>query len=354
MQEFTYQFQGFCQYRYLTNHNADNLETLKRNRDAWNFEETFAILNSLIEAARTREADPQSTVVQQFGYFANIELARLQCLLGDYNSSLAAVGAIKLQDRNELFNRSPICHFNLFYHIGVSQLMLGRFEEAFVTFSDAVLNVLSLNNKPGRQGVSTQLNRMVEKALALLIIVSTITPYFRLDDAIKTVLQNKYDDKIKRLANQDVTCATELFESSCPKFISPAIPDYLNPRSVHSEVFEQQVRALVSHVSQELPFLKVRNFLSMYKSIDISKLAQFTGIPESDLKTLLTNRLQQKAAGARPGDYLQFHLEGDVLIVDKASAKQQSLDTDRVFLAGIRKQKELVATVNKTFSDLKL
>lgn len=353
MQEFAYQFQGFCQFRCQAgNHNADILELLRQNNDAWNATETIGILKSLIQNGRTRSGN-SFAVVQQFGYFASIELARLECLMSDYSASLAAVSHVRLNDRSELFARSPICFFNLFYHIGVSQMMLGRFEEAISSLSDCVLYVMGLQ-KPGggsqlRSGMQSQINRMMEKALSLLAILITITPAYRVEDQVKIAVEAKFDEKMKRLASGDSTSANELFESSCPKFISPAAVDFTAPRSIQGEVMEQQVKAFVDLVMQQVPFLKLRSFLGLYKSIDLVKLARFSGTNESDL----TSQLMAYKLNRRDNE-LHFFIDNGVLIVDKAPTKQDTtLATERHFLAGIRKQREMSNSVLKTFSDLK-
>eukprot|EP01033_Poteriospumella_lacustris_P014678 gene14678-10495_t len=359
MQEFAYQFQGFCQYRYINHSNPENLETLRKNREAWNLEETRDILNRLIEAGRSRQSDPLSTVVQQFGYFARIELARVQCLLGDFSTSLATVADIKLNDRNELFNRSPICHFNLFYHIGVSQMMLGRFEDSLVTLSDCVLFVLGLS-KPGaagslRPGVASNLNRMMEKALALLAILITLTPFYRVEDQVRAAVDAKFADKMRKLVAGDVATATELFESACPKFICSIIPDHSVPRATN-DVYETQVRGMTDKINKEIPFLKVRNFLSMYKSIEVTKLAEFSGVSEVTLRELLDAHVAKVSNPTlRSTDELRFTINGDLLVVERGPNKNDhTLQAERFFLSNMRKQKELIAGINKTFTDLKL
>jgi translation initiation factor 3 subunit L len=359
MQEFAYQFQGFCQFRYTNHSNPDNLEALRKNRDAWNLTETLDILNRLIAAGRSRQADPQSTLVQQFGYFATIELARIQCLLGDFSNSLATVADIKLNDRDELFNRSPICHFNLFYHIGVSQLMLGRMEDALVTLSECVLFVLALA-KPGasvslRPGVSTSLNRMMERALALLAILIVLTPYYRVEDQVRAAVDTKFSDKMRRLTAGDAAVAQELFESACPKFICPIIPDHTVPRATN-DVYDTQVRSIVEKIMKAVPFLKVRNFLSMYKSIEIAKLAEFTGITEESLRELLDAHVAKVSnTSVRTTDELRFSVNGSLLVVERSPNKNDhALQAERFFLSNIRKQKEIVANINKAFADLKL
>lgn len=363
-QEFAYQFQGFCQFRGLAgNHNAETLNTLQMNKDAWNLPETMTMLNSFIRVAKTKQTN--GTLLQQFGYFASIEVARLECLMGDYSSSLAAVSHIKLSDRTELFMKLPICHFNLFYHIAVSQMMLKRFTEAIDTLSDIILFVIGIL-KPGagaslRDGVVKQLTRMLEKAMSLNAILIVLNPWYRVDDAVRDAVTAKNEEKMKRLALGDSSAATELFENACPKFISPMIPDYMLPRNMGNEVLDHQVKTFVAEAMEYAPFLKIRSFLGLYKSIDISKLGRFTEMSESDLICLLmsykhrTSRFRALPKSVQKSTYsdIHFYIDGEVLMLEASSMRlDQVAATERYFIAGVKKHKEITSQLNKTFSKL--
>jgi hypothetical protein len=128
-QEFAYQFQGFCQFRCQTaSQNPETLKILQANRDAWNLPEVMHLLSKLMKVGTgsgTALVVNQAPVLQQFAYFATIEMARLECLLGDHSASLACIHRLKLGDRNELCMQLPICYFNVSYHIAVSNLCSG-------------------------------------------------------------------------------------------------------------------------------------------------------------------------------------------------------------------------------------
>lgn len=368
-QEFAYQFQGFCQYRcHVANLNAENIKILQANRDAWNLPEVSGMLNRLIRLAGLK---PNSTVafnpnsvIHQFGYFAAIELARIQCLIGDYSSSLQTIAHLKLSDRNELFMTLPICHFNVFYHIGVCNLMLRRFNEGLDVFSDIILYVLRIL-KPGaatnfRAGVPAQLQRMMDKAMSLTAVLMTVNPSYRMEDQVKEAIEAKYGEKMRRLQSGDRTSAQELFESSCPKFISPLVPDYGVSVNMHQDVFNHQSNIVIDEIMQYIPFLKLRSLISMYASIDISKLSRFSEMPEIDLICLLLsykNKAAQNrlAKSTRTGHDLNFSIDGGVLVIDSVPGKfDQSIARERYFTSGVRKHSEINAQLRKTFNKLGL
>lgn len=393
-QEFAYQFQGFCQFRSQSHLNQQTITTLQANKDAWNLPEMLMILHRLIRAANLKSTNfDTNSVTQQFGYFAAIELARIECLLGDYTASLQAVAHLRLNDRNELFMSLPICHFNVMYHIGVSNMMLKRFNEALDVFSEIILYVLRVL-KPGagsqlRQGVPAQLQRMVDKAMSLTAILMTIHPAYRMEDQVREAIETKFSEKIRRLQVGDRSSVVELFESSCPKFISPVVPDYAaNAAAIAAasggpvatvqtpqDVFNQQSSVFINEIMQYVPFLQLRSYLSMYASIDLSKLSRFAEMSELDLICLLLsykNKIHAIAVAStnsnvastvatsanskstRTGQDLQFRIDSNgVLVIDSIPGKYDAvLARERHFLSGVRKHDELQKQLRQAFAKL--
>ncbi len=390
-QEFAYQFQGFCQYRCQHGHNTNEVaNVLNENRDAWNYPEVVGILNKLIATGKRRPiiAGEKLSVLQQFGYFASIELARLECLIGDYGSSLAAVAHLRLSDRKELFASLPICHFNVFYHIGVCNLMLKRFTEALDVFAEIILHVIRIL-KPGaaaslRPGVEAQLRRMVDRAMGLAAILITIKPNHRIEDQVKDAVEMKFADKIKRLQAGDRSSVQELFESSAPKFITPGIPEFgSGGSSTHMIAFNNQCNIICTEVMHHIPFLKMRSLLTLYSAIDISKLSRFLDKSDSELICSLLSfknkQVQGLAASAASAALvasvatiggsgsvtrgigssgkavhdIHFYVDGDVLMVDSSPVKSdQAAIHERYFAAGGKKHYEIMNHLNKTFKRL--
>lgn len=326
------------------------------------------MLTQLINSAKSKatpQTITQSSVVQQLGYFASIELARLECLVGDYQASLQAIQHVKLHDKHELFCTLPICHFNVFYHAAISQMMLQKYPEALEIFQEIILYVLRLL-KPGasntvRNGVPQQLPRMVDKAMSLTAILMTIYPFYRIDDVVKEAIESKFNEKMKRLAAGDRTSAMELFDSACPKFISPMIPDYTVNVNVHNEVLHQQSKLFVDEVMQYIPFLKLRSFLTLYASIDISKLARFMEMTDIELINVLLSYKKKYQLGLSKATTtttvgggnsnnlhrdLNFTMDGGVLIVE-SSNKVDTSAYDRYFLSGVKKHREVIQQLQR-------
>lgn len=372
-QEFAYQFQGFCQYRSsLSTNNQDSLKLLQANRDAWTLPEVMSLLQKIIRAGQLDKltgplALNQATVLQQFAYFATIELARLECLIGDHTSSLQVINRLKIGDRNELYTALPICHFNVYYHLGVCNMLLKRYDEALDVFSEIILYVLRLL-KPGasatlRPGVPAQLQRMVDKALSLAAILLVMHPNYPVDDPVREAVEAKFDEKMRRLRNGDRSIAADLFESACPKFISPVVPDYNNLGhgvQMGQTVFDHQSSVFIAEVMQHVAFYPLRSFLSMYASVDIDKLARFMETSETDLISLLLaykSKIAEAKMYNKPntrGRELQFVIEGGILIVEKAPVKTNDLATEKYFIAGVKKHDEILSRLQKTFSTLGL
>lgn len=175
MHEFLYQFQGFCQFRTTTYtaaskamlassgggedellassplpaHIADAIEVLNQNRDAWAIETVLFYLHRLLSVG-TSSAKNVSPTYRYLAYFSSVTLSRLECLLGDYRASIAALDVIynpnaeliavgggsgggdgeNMKSPEELVNSVFPARLSLTYHAGVSYLMLRRYKDS--------------------------------------------------------------------------------------------------------------------------------------------------------------------------------------------------------------------------------
>lgn len=370
VQEFVYQFQGFCQYRCQVANIASNPETVKlleSNRDAWNLPEVVSILKKLIKAGKGKPASFNSgPFIAQFGYFATIELARLECLTGDFTSSLAVISSLQLSDRTELFTQLPLCHFNVFYHTGVCHLMLRKFSAAADVLSELIVHV-SRVLKPGaagslRPGLQTQLQRNLDKVLALTAIASVLSPSNRLDDQVREAVEAKYSDKMQKLQGAETVqkSLTDLFDFSAPKFISPFVPDYSLPVNMRQDAPNHVLACLLTEVEQHQTFMKLKSFLGLYATIDVAKLARFNDTAEADLICQLLCH-KNKAVQLRPSatgsstvrvstSDVHFFVDNGAIIIDSASSKSETNKAhERFFVAGVRKHAEIAVQVVKAF-----
>ena len=373
VQEFVYQFQGFCQFRSQVSalsSSSDIIRALETNRDAWTLSTVVSILQRLIQVSKQTQGgskiQPSSPFIVQFGYFAMIELARLECLTGDFTSSLTAISTIKLNDRSELFAQLPVCNFNIFYHTGVCYLMLRQFSSAVDIFTEIVLHVSRLL-KPGassglRAGLQPQLSRMLDKALALTVISTFLCPNDNLDEQVKEAIETKFTDKLQKMKTGEnySKLFTEIFEFSAPKFISPFVPDYSNQlKNTRQDAANHMLAIFMTEVEQHHNFHKLRSFLSLYATIDISKMARFNDISELDLLSQLLsykNKSIKIINNVRTNiSDVHYYVDKGSLMIDTSSAKiDESKSQERFFIAGVRKHAQIVNQVNRLFSSLGL
>jgi translation initiation factor 3 subunit L len=395
-QEFVYQFQGFCQYRCQVTSNSchpDTIKLLEANRDAWTLPVVMSILKKLIAASKKASNGVATRLnagpfIQQFGYFACIELARLECLTGDFSASLTALADIKLYDRTELFLQLPLCQFNVYYHVGVCNLMLRRYSLAIDAFSEIVGHVSKIikpaggnsaaasasataagasastsgasgsSAAPMRAGMQQHLQRQLDKVLALTAIASFLCPSVYLEDQVQEVVESKYQDKMTKLQNSELyqKVLSDLFDFAAPKFISPAVPDYATATNSRQEAQNHVLACFLAEVGQQHSFMKLKTFLSLYASIDIAKLARFNDTPEADLTCQLLSfknkSTQLRATCARDSIHdVHFFVDNGSIILHSGSAKvEQKRAHERYFMNGVKKHGEIVNQINRTFA----
>ena len=342
--EFVYQFQGFCQYRcQIQNRTADEIKILEANRNVWNLPVVIGILKKLSKKSQQKAL---TSTLGLFGYFARIEHSRLECLLGDYRSSLDSVSSIQLGDRSELYLQLLSCHINLFYHTGVSQMMLRNYSGAIATFGDIALHISRIMKQ--NTSLDSSLKKNIDKILALTAVCVSLLPGVRIDDQLKELMDNKWNEKLRRLQQGDISTCTEMFENSCPKFISSALPDYSNNINFVQEAFANQVSTFISEVQKHFHVIKLRSYLRLYASIELGKLARFSDSTEADLISQILSFKQKVQIDQADID---FTVKDESLFIDAVSSKvEKSKSADRFFLAGVRKNGSIKNDIERTFA----
>lgn len=344
------------------------MRTLEANRQVWAIKDVMSTLKALSKAGNGSRTQ---VLHQQFGYFASIERARLECLLGDYTESLIAISSINLWDRSELFNTLPSVHVNLFYHAGLCYLMLRRYSDAIATLGEIALHI-SRMLKPGSstnaRGLESQMKKMLDKILALTGINFNLSPGARVDDQVRELAEGKFPEKMRRLANGDIQTFADLFEMTGPKFISPAIPDYGASLSGEKEkvpnkcqeVYSTQVAVFRQEVVQQIAVLKLRSYLRLYASIELPKLARFSELSEAELfnQVLSYKHKLMQVTSAQPtkristSDVHYFLTDGSLVIETSSSKSDKQRQTERYFLAGIRRHAEIINDVDSVFKSI--
>ncbi|KAK7231377.1 translation initiation factor [Aureococcus anophagefferens] len=84
------------------------------------------------------------------GYFATISGAA-ECLLGDYEASVAALGAVDPFDEGAEFAKIFSCRLNVLYHLGYSLMMLKRYRDALAAFDGVLAHLARLAKHGGLQ-----------------------------------------------------------------------------------------------------------------------------------------------------------------------------------------------------------
>jgi translation initiation factor 3 subunit L len=384
VQEFVYQFQEFCQYRCQINVNRseEDIRTLTSHREVWSYPAVVQLLTGLIRASHITEflvATParetthdaiMGSVQLLLGYFAIIELARLECLVGDHTASLQAVAPLRLLDKSEFFINVPSSYVNTLYHAGVCFIMSRRYADAMDTLGHLIVYV-SNALKPGaashmRISAPSQLQKIMDKAIALAGVSANLCPGHRLDDQVKELVASKLGDRLRRLQLGETNVYVEMFEGSCPKFVSPAIPTYRTPEKVNRcyEAVQLRVRAFAAEAAQESLLIKLRSYLRLYSAIDVEKLAGFVGLSRDDLLSLLisfkhkSHQVQSIANGrsttASSEETLVscdigIHVRGSSVVVESTSGGSSSRDIllAEHFVSGIKKHAQINARVNR-------
>ncbi|KAL9186285.1 hypothetical protein ACHAXT_005523 [Thalassiosira profunda] len=318
LHEFLYQFQGFCQFRTATyssaaraggepsGHVAEALEVLGENRDAWAVEAVLSYLHRLVAAGT--KSTTASAAYRFLAYFASVTLSRLECLLGDYTASIAALDPIydpnaapvavgeDMKTPEELVYGVFPARLSLAYHAGVSYLMLRRYKDAasvlggICLFMQRGFKTGQLRKIPG----SEQFNKLYDRMLALLAVLSHVCSVAVVDDSIASVVRDKHGATLSKIESGEEGYE-ELFVFACPKFVNAAVPDYARalepgcePVPYGRDAYKLQVRRFMDEMACHAALRKLRSYMSLYTSIGVEKLASFNDMKPEDFEAWLT------------------------------------------------------------------
>ena len=355
IQEFVYHFQDFCQLRSSSHANAEDEALLVANPGTWGAGQVFRILFKL--KAIHEDASETSSIRKLLGYFAVLEKARLDCLLGDHDGGLVAVKAAKVGDRADIFMQVPACHASVYYHAGVSMLMLRKYGDMMETLSEIILHISRCTkggNSDLRPAVQAQLVKTMEKCLAFVALGCVLAPGYRLDVQVQEIIELKNPDRIRRLQMAEIGAFEDLFSKICPKFISAA-----GGAEACSEIFKRQVKVFSVQTADQLTLVKLQSYLKLYSTVDVAKLATLSGVSTEDFVAQLISfkhRFSSSHTTSAPVmTDLNYFVEDGLLVIESSPGKlNKGKEAENFFLSSVRKNAELMSDLETSFVKYKL
>ncbi|KAL7073957.1 hypothetical protein ACQ4LE_006205 [Meloidogyne hapla] len=326
--EFVYQFQAFCLYKANpSKRSAEEIEDLielEQTQNAWNIYPVLNILYSLLTKSQIneqlkaiREGGNPDDVADEFGrsdlyfklgYFSLIGLLRTHVLLGDYHQALQTVEYLDM-DPKGLHNQVPSCLVTLYYFVGFSHMMMRNYAEATKIFINCLLYIhrtqnmqqqlQQQNQQRNKAGKYDVIGKTNEQLYHLLTICLTLQPQ-RIDDSIQTQLQDKFSERMFRMANGDIDEFRSAFQQGCPKFLSPTTVVY-EGANIAKEPLIRQCAAFLEGIESQISLPILRGYLKLYTTLPIQKLASFMDVQEHEMDIFTSKLLTYKMIVAELG-----------------------------------------------------
>ncbi|KAJ2782533.1 hypothetical protein H4R18_002226 [Coemansia javaensis] len=373
--EFIYQFQSFCTHRMrVAKRSPEEVELLRENDQVWN---TYSVLNVLYSLIQKSNINQQLAASQQgpeavdaaagefggrplykmLGYFSIIGLVRVHCMLGDYTLALRTLENIDLANSRGLFTRVTACHVTVYYYVGFSYLMMGRYADATQAFVHILTFVARTRHYHQRSHLFDTVNKKADQMYALLAMTVALSPA-RVDEMIHGQLREKYGDhqhRIQRGGDEAIEVLSDLFLYSCPKFIVPNPPNYndLEAAAAAVEPQQHQLQVFLREARLQVVVPTLRSFLKLYTTMGLEQLATFLDIEAPELRNQLMiykQRCRQiRCTGADlldgepvPATDLDFALQEDMIFIAESRVGRRYADW---FIRNANKMQDLVSTL---------
>jgi len=246
---------------------------------------------------------------KMLGYYSIIGLLRVHCLLGDFSLALKTLDDIELS-KKAMFARVVAAHFDTYYYVGFSYMMMRRYADAIRMFSHILVYV----NRTKNFQKNAQYDAITKKSdlmYALIAICVALQPT-RLDDTIHSALREKYGEDLNRMQRggpEALSLFEDLFTKACPKFISPTLPDFDNPE-INVDPVNHHLSIFMDEVKNNMMSPTVKSYLKLYSTMDLNKLAGFLDVKPDTLRNwLLVNKQRSRQVRWTEGGLL----EGEVV-----------------------------------------
>ena len=360
LNEFVYQFQGFCQVRSAVYASArkhglidaegnrideasttttsagllDNWTILENSKDCWEVEAVFGFLHRLANIGwpTSENADATPAVYTYFSIFSSVSTSRLECLLGDYTACLQALTPLstngtyripkeleipvgEVEDDDDVSRMATVrqvltsvmgARISVAYHAGVSLLLLRRYKDAIQTLA-AMCTALQRGFKTGQwrnkqqqqqqQGASEGFQYMKQYE-RMLSLLAVLTHICPSDGLMEESLAKAIREKHGSKL-QAATSYEEWFQS--PKFITVDC-------TLQGSVYRQQAQRFMQEMAPAAAGRTLRSYLKLYTSLPVDKLAKFHDCDDVNdfLPLLLSYKLRMRQLERVDGTSLSF------------------------------------------------
>uniref|UniRef100_A0A286Y4W8 PCI domain-containing protein n=1 Tax=Cavia porcellus TaxID=10141 RepID=A0A286Y4W8_CAVPO len=319
---------SFSQYRCKTaKKSEEEIDFLRSNPKIWNVHSVLNVLHSLVD---------KSNINRQLEVYTSGGDPRYQAIKVLENIEL---------NKKSMYSRVPECQVTTYYYVGFAYLMMRRYQDAIRVFANILLYIQRTKSMFQRTTYKYEMiNKQNEQMHALLAIALTMYPMW-IEESIHLQLREKYGDKMLRMQEGDPQVYEELFSYSCPKFLSPVVPNYDNQLKVFSDEVQQQAQLST-----------ICSFLKLYTTMPVAKLAGFLDLTEQEFRIQLLvfkhemkNLVWTSGISTLDGEFqsaseVDFYIDKDMIHIADTKVARRYGD---FFIRQIHKFEELNQTLKK-------
>mmetsp|Transcript_41884 Transcript_41884/g.99355 ORF Transcript_41884/g.99355 Transcript_41884/m.99355 type:complete len:181 (-) Transcript_41884:134-676(-) len=142
---------------------------------------------------------------------------------------------------------------------------------------------------------------------------------------------------MQKMVRGDEATYDELFTYACPKFVTVTMPDFTKVVNTSMEAYRRQLHLFLSEVRKHQLFSTIKQYLKLYTSIPLAKLAALMSTDESTIRThviaLKQQSRQKEWAGKGDGTEGEWVTSSDIdfyVDIDPATGNEMVVVVDIV------------------------
>lgn len=240
--------------------------------------------------------------------------------------------------------------------------MLRRYRDASKVLGD-ICATMQRGFKSGRyqkMAGSDQFGKLYDRMICLLAILTHVCPAPGLiDESVAQVVRDKHGSQLSKVEAGEEGYE-EMFIFACPKFISPAVPQYdkaftAGMSASSQDAYTLQVKHFMNEMASQQTMRKLRSYMKLYTSISVEKLGRL--VFEKDFLALLLSykhKMRQIEAASEDGveatldgkvgtiTDIHYYIKDDIIHVDEAEKQNRF---ENYFMSQISQCSDIISNV---------
>ena len=295
LDEAIYQYHNFCQFLIKLPKNDPLLNDIKQRKDIPTFSSFETALKSLIDRSKILNEKREiinvekPKTVEYLGYYGYLALIKLYVSHGMVQEAYKMLEKVTSTFVVRYLKRSWCTLVSFFYYSGITFILNNDILKGTKILEKCCSFFYRYRHFLNKSLQIDKYSRIVDRSTLLLTIFLSFNK-IETEDNIMRVINEKFQEKYKKLLKYDQITFEETFTSGCCKITTPLVSidkldEYLSVSSV--DLVPKFIQKLVQELNKYRILNGIESVLLIYTKLTIEKLAKILGLHTKEIEEFL-------------------------------------------------------------------